>query len=160
MIWWLFYLKLFDYVETCVFVLRKKQNQISFLHAYHHVSNVLFGWYYLKYVLDERASIVSMCNCAVHVIMYIYYFIAAWSPELKQMIYPIKPFITKLQMASLNIIYIIKSHAYNVITFFIYIFKLYFNYFDIDILIFFSYLKLGTIYCSDYGFIAMFESQL
>jgi len=101
MAWWLFFLKFFDYVETCVFVLRKKQNQISFLHVYHHVFNVLFGLYYLKYILDERGSFVSLLNCTVHVIMYMYYFIAAWSPELQQMIYPIKPFITKLQMASL-----------------------------------------------------------
>ncbi|XP_020296940.1 elongation of very long chain fatty acids protein AAEL008004-like isoform X2 [Pseudomyrmex gracilis] len=41
--WWLFILKLSDYIETCIFVLRKKQNQVSSLHVYHHVSNVLFG---------------------------------------------------------------------------------------------------------------------
>jgi len=119
MAWRILFLKLFDYVETCIFVLRKKQNQISFLHVYHHVSNVLFNWYYLKYMLDERASFVSLLNCTVHVIMYIYYFIAAWSPELQQMIYPIKPFITKLQMVNLNIIFIIKSHACDVIIFYL-----------------------------------------
>lgn len=102
-IWWLFLLKMFDYIETCVFVLRKKQNQVTLLHIYHHVSNLIFCWYYLKYVLDERGTFVSLINCSIHVIMYIYYFIAAWSPELQQMISPIKPFITKLQMASINI---------------------------------------------------------
>jgi len=115
MLWWLLFLKLFDYVETCVFVLRKKQNQVSFLH--------LLAWYNLKYILDERGSLLTLLNCAVHVIMYIYYFIAAWSPELQQMIYPIKPFITKLQMASLNIIFIIKLHSCDVIIFYLNYFR-------------------------------------
>ncbi|XP_011705586.1 PREDICTED: elongation of very long chain fatty acids protein 4-like [Wasmannia auropunctata] len=104
-IWWLLLLKLFDYVETCVFVLRKKQNQVSTLHVYHHVSNVTFGWFYLKYILDERATFISLVNCAVHVIMYIYYFLAAWNLEFQQMLSPIKPYITKLQMASINTIF-------------------------------------------------------
>lgn len=105
MVWWLIFLKLFDYVETIIFVLRKKQNQVSGLHVYHHVSNMIFLWYYLKYILDERGTFISLFNCFVHVIMYVYYFIAAWSPDLQQMIAPIKPFITKLQMASINIFY-------------------------------------------------------
>lgn len=104
LIWWLIFLKLFDYVETCVFVLRKKQNQVSALHVYHHVSNLIFLWYYLKYILDERATFITLMNCAVHVIMYMYYFIAALSSELQQMISPIKPFVTKLQMVGINIL--------------------------------------------------------
>ncbi|KAG5310884.1 ELOV4 protein, partial [Acromyrmex insinuator] len=98
LLWWLIFLKLFDYVETCVFVLRKKQNQVSGLHLYHHVSNLVFLWYFLKYIVDERATFCTLINCTVHVIMYMYYFIAALSPELQQMISPIKQLVTKLQM--------------------------------------------------------------
>lgn len=105
--WWLMLLKFFDYIETCVFVLRKKQNQVSALHVYHHVSNVTFGWYYLKYILDERATFISLFNSTVHVIMYIYYFIAAWSPELQRMISPIKPFVTKLQMVQFIVMIVV-----------------------------------------------------
>lgn len=100
---------MFDFVETCIFVLRKKQNQVSTLHVYHHVSNFIFLWYYLKYVLDERATFISLYNCTVHVIMYIYYLLAAWSPNVRRKISFIKPFITKLQMASINIIYFINK---------------------------------------------------
>lgn len=105
--WYLFCLKIFDCIETCIFVLRKKQNQVSGLHVYHHVSNLIFLWYYLKYILylDERATFVVLINCFIHVIMYLYYFMAAWKPKLQQMISPIKPIITKLQMASINIIF-------------------------------------------------------
>ncbi|XP_072744128.1 very long chain fatty acid elongase AAEL008004-like isoform X2 [Anoplolepis gracilipes] len=96
-VWWLFLLKIFDLVETCVFVLRKKQNQVSKLHVYHHVSNIFFGWIYLKYILEERMTFISLINCAVHVIMYTYYFISAKS-KYRQIISPVKPFITRIQM--------------------------------------------------------------
>jgi elongation of very long chain fatty acids protein 4 len=33
-----------------VFVLRKKDRQVSFLHVYHHASQVLYTWAYLKYL--------------------------------------------------------------------------------------------------------------
>jgi hypothetical protein len=32
------------------FVLRKKNTQISFLHVYHHATQVIFTWAYLKYL--------------------------------------------------------------------------------------------------------------
>ncbi|CAL1678646.1 unnamed protein product [Lasius platythorax] len=97
-IWWLFLLKIFDLIETCLFVLRKKQNQVSNLHVYHHVSNIFFAWLYLKYILDERATLFSLLNCAVHVIMYMYYFVSAMGPKYQQIISPFKPFITRIQM--------------------------------------------------------------
>ena len=33
-----------------IFVLRKKERQISFLHVYHHTTQVTFVWAYLKYL--------------------------------------------------------------------------------------------------------------
>ncbi|XP_011882173.1 PREDICTED: elongation of very long chain fatty acids protein AAEL008004-like [Vollenhovia emeryi] len=96
--WYGLLLKIFDYIETCIFVLRKKQNQVSVLHVYHHVSNVTFVWINFKYFVDVRTAYVSIVNCTVHVIMYMYYFISAWSPNLQRMMSPIKPFITTLQM--------------------------------------------------------------
>nr|XP_012231542.1 PREDICTED: elongation of very long chain fatty acids protein AAEL008004-like isoform X1 [Linepithema humile]XP_012231543.1 PREDICTED: elongation of very long chain fatty acids protein AAEL008004-like isoform X1 [Linepithema humile]XP_012231544.1 PREDICTED: elongation of very long chain fatty acids protein AAEL008004-like isoform X1 [Linepithema humile]XP_012231545.1 PREDICTED: elongation of very long chain fatty acids protein AAEL008004-like isoform X1 [Linepithema humile] len=111
LVWWIYLLKMFDLVETCVFVLRKKQNQVSTLHVYHHASNLSFLWYYLKYVVDERGTLLTLVNCAVHVIMYIYYFFAAWSPQFQQMLYSIKPFITKMQMVQfiVLILYILQA---------------------------------------------------
>ncbi|XP_011634278.1 elongation of very long chain fatty acids protein AAEL008004-like [Pogonomyrmex barbatus] len=113
MIWGIIPLKLFDYVETCVFVLRKKQNQVSILHVYHHVSNVIFVWYFLKYTLDERAAYIAYINCAVHVIMYIHYFMTAWNPKLQRMILFIKPFITRLQMVQFVAIILIMIQSFD-----------------------------------------------
>ncbi|KAL6254964.1 hypothetical protein P5V15_014306 [Pogonomyrmex californicus] len=111
--WWIILLKLFDYVETCVFVLRKKQNQVSTLHVYHHVSNVTFVWYFLKYSFDERGGFIICINCAVHVIMYIHYFMAAWNPKLQRMILFIKPFITRLQMIQFVVIILIMIQSFD-----------------------------------------------
>jgi elongation of very long chain fatty acids protein 7 len=112
-IWqWILLIKIFDFVETCIFVLRKKQNQVSVLHVYHHISNVIFGWYYMKYFI-ERLTFVILLNSIVHVIMYMYYFIAAWSPTLQQIVLPIKPYITKLQMVQFVAIIIYALQIFN-----------------------------------------------
>lgn len=38
-----------ELLETIFFVLRKKQNQVSILHVYHHTSTILLLWTFLKY---------------------------------------------------------------------------------------------------------------
>ncbi|XP_025269066.1 elongation of very long chain fatty acids protein AAEL008004 isoform X2 [Camponotus floridanus] len=98
-LWWLFLLKIFDLVETCIFVLRKKQNQVSNLHVHHHVSNLIFCWIYFQYFLEERVTFLSLLNCAVHVIMYTYYLSSAQiGPKYQSILHFLKPFITKIQM--------------------------------------------------------------
>ncbi|XP_020290801.1 elongation of very long chain fatty acids protein AAEL008004-like isoform X1 [Pseudomyrmex gracilis] len=97
-IWWVLILKLIDYIDTCIFVLRKKQNQVTTLHVYHHVSNVIFTWYFLKYIVEPRMTFVTLLNSFIHVIMYTYYFTAAWSTTMQQKVSVFKPFITKMQM--------------------------------------------------------------
>ncbi|XP_067209385.1 very long chain fatty acid elongase AAEL008004-like isoform X2 [Linepithema humile] len=111
LVWWILLLKFFDYLETCIFVLRKKQNQVSGLHVYHHVSNVIFGWYFLKYLLDERATFISLINCSVHVIMYIYYFLTAWNSKLQKSLLPIKPYVTRIQLVQFFAILIVSLQA-------------------------------------------------
>lgn len=39
-----------EFIETILFVLRKKQNQISFLHVYHHISTFFSAWWLVVYV--------------------------------------------------------------------------------------------------------------
>lgn len=51
---WLFLLlRLFEFVETIFFILRKKDNQASFLHVYHHVSTVILMWIFITYDTGE-----------------------------------------------------------------------------------------------------------
>lgn len=45
---WLFLgLRVFEFVETIFFVLRKKQNQASFLHIFHHIGSILMTWLFI-----------------------------------------------------------------------------------------------------------------
>lgn len=58
--WFYFFSKIIDLLDTCFFVLRKKQNQVTFLHVYHHTITALFSWMYLKYapgILKENICI-------------------------------------------------------------------------------------------------------
>lgn len=47
--WWFLMLRLAELVETFVFILRKKQNQVSVLHLYHHISTPWIVWLFIKY---------------------------------------------------------------------------------------------------------------
>lgn len=47
--WTFLLLRLAELSETVVFVLRKKQNQVSFLHVYHHISTAAIVWIYIKF---------------------------------------------------------------------------------------------------------------
>jgi len=76
-IWWYYISKLLEFLDTAFFILRKKDNQISFLHVYHHAS--MFGLFYLgaRYVPGGTAVIFCGVNSLVHVPMYTYYGLAA-----------------------------------------------------------------------------------
>ncbi|KAK7871572.1 hypothetical protein R5R35_010369 [Gryllus longicercus] len=41
--------KVFDLFDTIFFVLRKKFNQVTFLHVYHHVAMCLVVWAHFKF---------------------------------------------------------------------------------------------------------------
>jgi GNS1/SUR4 family len=57
---WLFMmLRLIELIETVIFVLRKKQNQVSSLHIYHHLSTVVLLWSFLKYSPSELKILIK-----------------------------------------------------------------------------------------------------
>lgn len=45
--WMFLALRVFEFVETIFFVLRKKQNQASFLHIFHHIGSVIMTWLFI-----------------------------------------------------------------------------------------------------------------
>ncbi|XP_065505968.1 very long chain fatty acid elongase 7-like isoform X2 [Caloenas nicobarica] len=48
--WWFFFSKVIELLDTVFFILRKKQEQVTFLHVYHH-GTMLFNWWSgVKYV--------------------------------------------------------------------------------------------------------------
>lgn len=55
--WWFIMLRAVEFVETITFVLRKKFNQISFLHVYHHVSTLCLVWLFIRNAPGDRISL-------------------------------------------------------------------------------------------------------
>lgn len=80
-----------------VFIVLKKNNgQLSFLHCYHH-GGILSGAYIVvKWLPGGDASILGIVNTLVHSIMYFYYLMTAFKPELKKSI-TWKKRVTQLQ---------------------------------------------------------------
>nr|XP_033330079.1 elongation of very long chain fatty acids protein 4-like [Megalopta genalis] len=91
-------IKIVDLVETVTFVLRKKNNQVTFLHLYHHVSTVLVVWMFTKYMATHMIAVPLAVNCAVHVVMYTYYFFSSFGDKSPKILKTIKPLITIMQM--------------------------------------------------------------
>lgn len=56
-VWWFTMLRTAEFLETIFFCLRKKMNQVSFLHVYHHISTIMVVWVGLKYQLGKRKKI-------------------------------------------------------------------------------------------------------
>lgn len=103
-LWWVFLLKIADCIETVIFVLRKKHNQVSVLHLYHHVSTIILIWMHVKYLAGEMTSFVTLLNCTVHIIMYNYYFLATFGPHVRAIIARTKRYVTIIQMVSITMI--------------------------------------------------------
>lgn len=99
-LWYLFLLKVVDLIETVFFVLRKKKNQVSFLHVYHHISTIILAWVGVKYLGGGMATFPVLCNCFIHVLMYSYYLAALGGEGIQKNLVKWKKTLTSLQMVS------------------------------------------------------------
>ncbi|KAL0109559.1 hypothetical protein PUN28_014549 [Cardiocondyla obscurior] len=103
--WWYFFAKIIELLDTIFFVLRKKQNQITFLHVYHHTITAIFSWCYLKFLPGEQGVIIGFLNSTVHVIMYSYYLIAALGPKYRKYLWW-KKYMTSIQLVQFGLMLI------------------------------------------------------
>ncbi|KAK0166808.1 hypothetical protein PV327_004291 [Microctonus hyperodae] len=99
-VWVYLIVKLIDLLDTVFFVLRKKNNQISFLHVYHHTGMVIGAWGGVKYLAGGHGTFLGLVNSFVHVIMYSHYF--ATSLKISKPWW--KKYITQLQLVQFAII--------------------------------------------------------
>ncbi|XP_058452860.1 elongation of very long chain fatty acids protein AAEL008004 [Malaya genurostris] len=111
--WWYFVLKLVELLDTVFFVLRKKQNQVSFLHVYHHTIMAVFTWGYLKYLPGTQGAFLGFVNSFVHIVMYTYYLIAALGPRYHKYLWW-KKYMTTLQLTQFGIMLV---YLFLIITF-------------------------------------------
>ena len=105
-----FLLRASEFIETVVFVLRKKQNQVSWLHVYHHLGVVSLAWIFIKYNPSKQEQIIIAINSAVHVVMYLYYFLSSFD-SMKVITNKTKQLITAMQITQLVLIMTHIIHA-------------------------------------------------
>ncbi|RZC33724.1 elongation of very long chain fatty acids protein 1-like [Asbolus verrucosus] len=90
-------LKLFDLLDTVIFVLKKNHERITFLHIYHHVLMAVGSWATFIFIPGGQLFFLGFPNCIVHTVMYIYYFLISWNPKYKEMVWW-KKHLTQLQI--------------------------------------------------------------
>lgn len=94
-------LKISDLVDTIFFVLRKKDRQVSFLHVYHHTGMVVLTWVGCKWLAGGHSIFTGFINSIIHIVMYTYYLVTAFSPEHKNNVWW-KKYITQMQIVSIQ----------------------------------------------------------
>ena len=97
-LWWYYISKLVELADSLFIILRKKdQQQLSFLHIYHHATMFSLWWIGARYVAGGSSFLGAMFNCAVHVLMYSYYALAALGGPLRRYLWW-KKYLTVIQM--------------------------------------------------------------
>lgn len=92
-----FLTKLVELLDTVFFVLRKKTNQITFLHVFHHSIVPLFCWIGIKLAPGGPNGFFPLINSFIHVIMYTYYALTTFGPSVQPYLWW-KKYLTRLQM--------------------------------------------------------------
>jgi len=102
--WWYFASKFIEFVDTFFFIMRKKNNQISFLHVYHHATMALITWAMLKFVPGAATYLGPLCNCFIHTVMYLYYMLSAIGPHMQRYLWW-KRYLTRMQLVQFVIVF-------------------------------------------------------
>ncbi|KAI1309052.1 Elongation of very long chain fatty acids protein 1 [Halotydeus destructor] len=96
-------LKVFDLLDTVFFILRKKFNQVTTLHVIHHAVMPLTTIYSYKFCQTSFGSNIVVLNSFIHVLMYTYYLLASFGPEMQPYLWW-KKHLTKLQLVQFVIL--------------------------------------------------------
>ncbi|TRY79697.1 hypothetical protein TCAL_08329 [Tigriopus californicus] len=95
--WWYYFSKFTEFFDTFFFIVRKKTEHVSTLHVLHHGLMPLFAWEACRFVPGGHESFGALFNTFVHVVMYTYYFLAAFGPRFQRYLWW-KRHLTKFQM--------------------------------------------------------------
>lgn len=95
--WWYLLVRYADFLDTIFFVLRKKFNQVSNLHVIHHTLVVFNAWFWVLVAPEGQPALGLCINTFVHVIMYTYYFLSTFGPEVRKYLWW-KRYLTTLQI--------------------------------------------------------------
>ncbi|KAL5292681.1 hypothetical protein ACFFRR_011455 [Megaselia abdita] len=98
-----FWLKASEMIETFVFLLRKKNGQVTKLHLFHHCITVTFLYFSVAYDFKSGGYLALFINSLVHVIMYSYY-LASTLFSGSRVLSNFKPVITVIQITQFVIV--------------------------------------------------------
>ncbi|KAL1023129.1 hypothetical protein UPYG_G00036760 [Umbra pygmaea] len=111
--WWFFISKVIELADTVFFILRKKNNQLTFLHVYHHGTMIFNWWAGVKYLAGGQSFFIGLLNTFVHSVMYSYYGLAAIGPHMQKYLWW-KRYLTSLQL--LQFLLVSVHTGYNLFT--------------------------------------------
>lgn len=101
---WIGYLlRYIELLDTVFFILRKKENLITFLHVMHHAIVPILGWVMFRTEKSALQAVPILLNAFVHVIMYSYYGLAAMGPKFRKYLWW-KKYLTQLQIVQFFLI--------------------------------------------------------
>ncbi|KAI5646317.1 GNS1/SUR4 family domain-containing protein [Phthorimaea operculella] len=103
--WWYYFAKITELLDTVFFILRKKNNQVTFLHVYHHTVMPLFSYYGVRYYPNGHGTLFGVLNSMVHVVMYTYYLIAGLGPQYQKYLWW-KKHVTTIQLVQFALIFL------------------------------------------------------
>jgi len=95
-LWWYGLSKAIELMDTVLMILRKKQSQVTFLHVFHHATMLNIWWWVPTFIPGGQTWFGACLNCAVHVVMYLYYGLAV-IPQLRDKLWW-KRYITTFQL--------------------------------------------------------------
>ena len=84
--------------DSLFIILRKRDQQLSFLHIYHHATMFPLWWIGARYVAGGSSFLGALFNCCVHVVMYSYYAMSAMGDRVKKFLWW-KKYLTALQVS-------------------------------------------------------------
>ncbi|XP_031827281.1 very long chain fatty acid elongase AAEL008004 [Nomia melanderi] len=95
--WWYYISKFSEFMDTIFFILRKKNNHVSTLHVIHHGCMPMSVWFGVKFTPGGHSTFFGFLNTFVHIVMYMYYLLAALGPKMQPYLWW-KKYLTVFQM--------------------------------------------------------------
>lgn len=89
--------KYLDFFDTIFFVLNHKYSHISLLHVAHHALMPVGLWYGIRHEPGGQTTFFGFLNGFIHIVMYLYYLLAALGPRVRPFLWW-KKYLTTLQM--------------------------------------------------------------
>jgi len=102
-LWYYFFSKAIEFMDTIFMVIRKKNTQITFLHVFHHSTMLIIWWIVMTWIPGGQAWLGPVLNSTVHVFMYGYYGLSV-IPALREKLWW-KKYITMFQLIQFVLIF-------------------------------------------------------